>query len=49
MKAVFETGGKQYYVSKDDEIYVEKLNVKDGDKIEFTTVLSANGKQVILI
>lgn len=44
MKAVFETGGKQYYVSKDDEIYVEKLNVKDGDKIEFTTVLSANGK-----
>ena len=44
MKAVFETGGKQYYVSKGDEIYVEKLNAKDGDKIEFTNVLSSNGK-----
>ena len=26
MKAVFETGGKQYYVAEGDELYVEKLN-----------------------
>ena len=26
MKAVIKTGGKQYYVSENDVIYVEKLN-----------------------
>ena len=26
MKAIFETGGKQYYVSEGDVLYVEKLN-----------------------
>ena len=44
MKAVFETGGKQYYVSVGDEIYVEKLNAKDGTTIEFTNVLSVGDK-----
>lgn len=44
MKAVFETGGKQYYVSVGDEIYVEKLNAKDGTTIEFTNVLSIGDK-----
>ena len=44
MKAVFETGGKQYYVSVGDEIYVVKLNAKDGTTIEFTNVLSIGDK-----
>ena len=28
MKAIFVTGGKQYYVTVGDAIYVEKLNVE---------------------
>jgi len=40
--AVIETGGKQYYVSVGDEIYVEKLNANKGETVEFK-VLLANG------
>ena len=43
MKAVIETGGKQYYVSEGDIIYVEKLDVKENDKIVFDKVLMVNG------
>ena len=39
MKAVISTGGKQYYVSEKDVIYVEKLDANEGDKVEFTDVL----------
>lgn len=39
MKAVIRTGGKQYYVSEGSVIYVEKLNVKEGDKVIFDEVL----------
>ena len=39
MKAIFVTGGKQYYVSEGDAIYVEKLNVEPGETVEFTNVL----------
>ena len=35
MFAVIRTGGKQYKVSKDDVIKVEKLEGKDGDTINF--------------
>ncbi|MDD4188152.1 MAG: 50S ribosomal protein L21 [Bacilli bacterium] len=44
MKAVFITGGKQYYVSEGDEIYVEKLDTQDGEKIDFTEVLAVGEK-----
>ncbi len=44
MKAVFITGGKQYYVSEGDEIFVEKLNAEDGSSIDFTEVLSVGDK-----
>ena len=30
MKAIFETGGKQYYVSEGDVLYVEKLDAEAG-------------------
>ena len=43
MKAIIETGGKQYYVSEGDTIYVEKLEGKEGDKVVFDKVLMANG------
>ena len=44
MKAVFETGGKQYYVSEGEAIYVEKLDAEAGKEIEFTNVLMVDGK-----
>ena len=43
MKAIFVTGGKQYYVSEGDVIYVEKLDGNEGDKVVFDKVLMANG------
>ena len=39
MQAIFETGGKQYYVQEGDVIYVEKLNAEVGSTIDFTEVL----------
>lgn len=44
MKAIFVTGGKQYYVAEGDVIYVEKLDVEAGKDIEFTDVLMVGGK-----
>lgn len=43
MKAVIETGGKQYYVEEGTVIYVEKLDGEAGSKIKFEQVLMANG------
>lgn len=41
MKAIFVTGGKQYYVSEGDVIYVEKLDASVGSDITFDEVLMA--------
>ncbi len=41
MKAIIETGGKQYYVSVGDVIYVEKLTAEEGQKVVFDKVLMA--------
>lgn len=43
MKAIFETGGKQYYVSEGDVLYVEKLDVEAGSDVVFDQVLFVNG------
>ena len=43
MKAILETGGKQYSVQVGDVIYVEKLDVEEGKKVVFDKVLMANG------
>ena len=43
MKAIIETGGKQYYVAEGDIIYVEKLDAEAGKKVVFDKVLMANG------
>ncbi len=37
--AVIKTGGKQYKVSAGDKLKVEKLDVKEGEKVAFDTVL----------
>ena len=38
MYAVIETGGKQYKVNEGDVIYVEKLDVNEGDTVTFDSV-----------
>jgi len=38
--AIIETGGKQYKVNEGDIIFVEKLNVNDGDEVVFDNVLA---------
>lgn len=47
--AVIESGSKQYRVSIGDKIKVEKLTVKEGDKIVFDKVLlvSEDGKTIL--
>ena len=42
MKAVIETGGKQYLVEEGSVIYVEKLDLEAGKKVVFDKVLMAN-------
>ena len=36
--AIIETGGKQYKVNEGDIIYIEKLEVNEGDTVTFDTV-----------
>ena len=46
MYAVIETGGKQQRVTKGAEIYVEKLNVAEGETVNFDTVLMIGGESL---
>lgn len=39
MYAVIETGGKQYKVQQGDVLYIEKLNVGEGEVVKFDRVL----------
>ncbi len=43
MYAVIETGGKQYRVCEGDVVYIEKLEAKEGDTVEFDRVLLIGG------
>ena len=42
MYAIIETGGKQYKVSEGDVIYVEKLNVNEGDSVSIDEVIAVS-------
>ena len=44
MKAVIETGGKQYYVSEGSIVYVEKLDSEKGKTVKFDKVLMIDSK-----
>lgn len=46
MKAVIETGGKQFTVAKGDKIYTEKVNLEVGDSLSFEDVLMVSGDKV---
>ena len=43
MKAVVETGGKQYYVEEGTVLYIEKLDEEAGKTFTFDKVLMVNG------
>ena len=45
MYAVIETGGKQYRVCQGDKIKVEKLDIKEGEKVTFDKVLFVSGDE----
>lgn len=44
MYAVIETGGKQYRVSLNEVLYIEKLDVEEEGEIVFDKVLMVNDK-----
>lgn len=44
MFAIIKTGGKQILVKKDDIIFIEKIDGKEGDKVKFDQVLLADKK-----
>ncbi|GEO78278.1 ribosomal protein L21 [Companilactobacillus mindensis DSM 14500] len=47
MYAIIKTGGKQYKVEENASIYIEKLDVKEGDAVTFDDViLVSDGKTV---
>lgn len=47
MYAIFETGGKQYKVEAGSVVFVEKLNVAEGESVTFDKVLAvADGDNV---
>ncbi|MDF2608152.1 MAG: ribosomal protein, partial [Bacillales bacterium] len=46
MYAVIETGGKQIRVEQGQVIFVEKLDVNEGDTVTFDKVLLVGGEDV---
>ena len=45
--AVINTGGKQYKVSTNDKLRIEKLSNKEGGSIEFKQVLLINNNDIM--
>ena len=45
MFAVIRTGGKQYKVTKDDTIKVEKLEAKEGSSVDCDVLYAEGGKK----
>ena len=40
MFAIIEVGGKQYKVSEGDVVFLEKMNVQEGETVKFEQVLA---------
>jgi large subunit ribosomal protein L21 len=48
MYAIIETGGKQYTVQEGDVLYIEKLELNEGDSVTFDRVLAvSNGEGLV--
>jgi large subunit ribosomal protein L21 len=48
MYAIIKTGGKQYRVQQGDELRVEKLDAKVGDKVVFDEVVAVGGDKLVV-
>jgi large subunit ribosomal protein L21 len=47
MYAIIETGGKQYKVQEGDVIFIEKLSLLEGERVNFDRVLAvSNGSSL---
>ena len=44
MYAIIETGGKQVHVEEGQTIYVEKLDLEEGEEVVFDTVVAVNNR-----
>ncbi|MFK7899646.1 MAG: 50S ribosomal protein L21 [Cyclobacteriaceae bacterium] len=49
MYAIVEIAGKQYKVEEKQEIFVDRLDVKEGDKVDFDKVLLVDNKGTISV
>ena len=47
MYAIVQTGGKQYKVSQDEIINVEKLDAKVGDRVNLDVLMLVDGAKVV--
>lgn len=47
MYAIVETGGKQYKVSKDEIINVEKLDAKVGETVKLQVLMTVDGDKIV--
>ena len=47
MYAVVESGGKQYKVEEGTSLFVDRLDVKDGDKVSLRPVLFRDGDVIV--
>lgn len=48
MYAVIQTGGKQVRVTEGQEIFVERLDVAEGEQFTFDDVLMVGGEKVLI-
>lgn len=49
MYAVIETGGKQYKVQEGDVLYIEKLEVGEGEAVSFDKVLLVSKEDGLVV
>ena len=47
MYAIIETGGKQYKVSENDVIEIEKIEGEPGDKVVFDNIILISGDKLL--
>lgn len=48
MFAIFDIGGKQYKVSEGDIVFLEKMNVQEGETVQFDKVLAVSDNDGIV-
>ena len=49
MFAIFEIGGKQYKVSEGDVVFLEKMNVQEGESVKFDKVLALSDNDGLVL